>query len=222
MISLSPKELALLAVNGFGAMQKVEELSKLIELVNSKISQVGAVLEIGAGNGGTSWAWNRMFEFVTTIDLPNGPWGGSDLSELKKYLPSWEYIEGDSHSPEIYEQVSNRRVEFLFIDGDHSYEGVRKDFEMYSPLVMKGGLIAFHDICEHPKESGCEVKRFWDEIKESEIKKSSDSLVKRMFEKDPSLKWDKDEYGVHAVVPSPCIEFISEPTTWGGIGVLKL
>jgi hypothetical protein len=33
----------------------------------------------------------------------------------------------------------------LFIDGDHRYEGVRRDFEMYSPLVGAGGLIAFHD-----------------------------------------------------------------------------
>jgi hypothetical protein len=30
-------------------------------------------------------------------------------------------------------------VDFLFIDGDHTYEGVKKDFEMYSPLVRREG-----------------------------------------------------------------------------------
>jgi len=38
---------------------------------------------------------------------------------------------------------------------------------MYSPLVEKGGMIGFHDIMPHPPESGCEVNKFWDEIKGS-------------------------------------------------------
>ena len=38
------------------------------------------------------------------------------------------------------------RSDFLFIDGDHTVEGVTKDFLLYRPLVRKGGVIAFHDI----------------------------------------------------------------------------
>lgn len=56
-------------------------------------------------------------------------------------------------------------MDLLFIDGDHSYDGISKDFEMYSPLVKKGGIIAFHDIVKHPLETGCEVNKFWNEIK---------------------------------------------------------
>jgi predicted O-methyltransferase YrrM len=59
------------------------------------------------------------------------------------------------------------KLDFLFIDGDHTYEGVKKDFEMYSPLVRKGGLIAFHDICKHPPQLNCTVDKFWNEIKGS-------------------------------------------------------
>jgi predicted O-methyltransferase YrrM len=36
-------------------------------------------------------------------------------------------------------------INFLFIDGDHSIEGARYDFDHYSPRLVKGGLIAFHD-----------------------------------------------------------------------------
>ncbi len=36
-------------------------------------------------------------------------------------------------------------IRVLFIDADHSYEGVRSDFEMWSPLVADGGVIVFHD-----------------------------------------------------------------------------
>jgi predicted O-methyltransferase YrrM len=37
------------------------------------------------------------------------------------------------------------KINFLFIDGDHSIEGALYDFEHYSPKVVNGGLIAFHD-----------------------------------------------------------------------------
>jgi predicted O-methyltransferase YrrM len=56
-------------------------------------------------------------------------------------------------------------IDFLFIDGDHTYEGVKRDFELYSPLVKKGGIIAFHDIAVHPEKLKCFVNVFWDELK---------------------------------------------------------
>ena len=62
--------------------------------------------------------------------------------------------------------MNGEKLDFLFIDGDHTYEGVKKDFEMYSPLVRNGGIIAFHDICPHPPEKKCEVSKFWNEIKQ--------------------------------------------------------
>jgi predicted O-methyltransferase YrrM len=36
-------------------------------------------------------------------------------------------------------------VEFLFIDGAHEYDLVKQDFELWSPHLVEGGLIAFHD-----------------------------------------------------------------------------
>jgi predicted O-methyltransferase YrrM len=37
-------------------------------------------------------------------------------------------------------------VELLFIDGDHSFDGVRRDAEIWLPRVMDGGLVMFHDV----------------------------------------------------------------------------
>ncbi len=39
----------------------------------------------------------------------------------------------------------NKPIEFLFIDGAHEYEYVEKDFLLYSPHLINGGIIAFHD-----------------------------------------------------------------------------
>ncbi len=62
---------------------------------------------------------------------------------------------------------NEKYIDFLFIDGDHTYEGVKKDFEMYSPFVKNGGIIAFHDIVisEHHHDRDVYVGEFWNEIK---------------------------------------------------------
>ena len=39
-------------------------------------------------------------------------------------------------------------IDLLFIDGDHSYEGIRQDWDDWTPLVREGGHVALHDA--HP------------------------------------------------------------------------
>lgn len=39
----------------------------------------------------------------------------------------------------------NIKIDFLHIDADHSYEGVKQDFELYSTLMNPGGIITLHD-----------------------------------------------------------------------------
>lgn len=41
-------------------------------------------------------------------------------------------------------------VEFIFIDGDHKYEKVKQDFELWFPKLINGGIIAFHDTVSWP------------------------------------------------------------------------
>ncbi len=41
-------------------------------------------------------------------------------------------------------------VEFIFIDGDHEYESVKKDFELWFPKLIDKGIIAFHDTVAWP------------------------------------------------------------------------
>ena len=53
----------------------------------------------------------------------------------------------------------------MFIDGDHTYNGVKLDFEMYRPLMNNNSIIAFHDIVPHPNDPYCEVNKLWNEIK---------------------------------------------------------
>ena len=58
-------------------------------------------------------------------------------------------------------------MEFLFIDGDHSYEGVKDDFSKYAKFVKPGGIVAFHDIVPGPPENVGGVPKFWGEIRQN-------------------------------------------------------
>lgn len=43
------------------------------------------------------------------------------------------------------ESFAGGEIDFLFIDGDHSYEAVKLDCELWLPLLKSGGYVAFHD-----------------------------------------------------------------------------
>ena len=183
-VIMKPKELSLLAVNAFGAMQKVLEFEALLDVLS--FHKIQNILEIGSGRGGTSWAWTKLGANVTAIDLPTGPWGGSITPETIQYIKenatgSFTYIAGDSCDPKTFKQVDNKKFDFLFIDGDHSYEGVKQDYKTYSKLVKSSGLIALHDICDHDVSTGCEVAKFWRELE--------------LYEKTRAIKKDPTTWG---------------------------
>lgn len=128
-------------------------------------------MEIGTCFGGTLFLWCRLADpdaHIVTLDYKGSPRKMiyySFLTERQRL----QVITGDSHLDQTLSRVTQNlgqaKLDFLFIDGDHSYEGVKRDFEMYSPLVRGGGVIAFHDIVDHPPELQCQVKKFWDEVK---------------------------------------------------------
>jgi predicted O-methyltransferase YrrM len=43
------------------------------------------------------------------------------------------------------EDLQDKRFKFIFVDADHTYEGVKNDFYAWSFLLEKGGWISFHD-----------------------------------------------------------------------------
>jgi len=152
-----------------------EEIETLAETVNAKKPQT--IVEIGTKNGGTLYIWSRYFDEVSqivSIDMPGGKFGGG-YPEIKQQIyrkfprsGKINFILADSHEQTTVHELSEilkGTVDFLFIDADHTYEGVKQDFEMYSPLISDGGMIAFHDIVNHPNHPDVNVDKFWAEIK---------------------------------------------------------
>jgi cephalosporin hydroxylase len=148
--------------------QEPDEFQALLDEIKN-IDPVNIILEIGILRGGVICYFRNKVKQVIGIDLGNHPMG------LKEY-PS-DVIIGDSHNISTLEEVKKRldgkKVDVLFIDGDHSYVGCKSDFEMYSPLVRKGGIVAFHDILlggwheDSGKKYGREIRvgKVWNELK---------------------------------------------------------
>lgn len=64
---------------------------------------------------------------------------------------------------EALNHFENETIDLLHIDGLHTYEAVKNDFETWYPKLRPGGIIIFHDIAARIKDFG--VWKFWDEIK---------------------------------------------------------
>lgn len=156
-------------------LQNAWEFKKLLSLYNELEPQ--AIMEIGSFYGGTLWYWLISYNVkkCITLDYPVPPSDGryEEMIECRKKWDSWKSqymveefhnVIGDSTSERSKEEINNilqeRELDFLFIDGGHTYNVVKSDYETYSKYVRKGGLIAFHDVVGLE-----EVKKYWNEVK---------------------------------------------------------
>ncbi len=145
------------------AVQKPSELDWLLESVQQHDPRV--IVEIGVDQGGTFLALEEACPDAELIgiDIGGGRWSsGSPIVDDR-------VIQGDSHAhetlAELRRRLAGRVIDFLFIDGDHSHDGVAEDYWTYTPLVAPRGLIALHDIAEHPAATGVDVAGFWRRVK---------------------------------------------------------
>jgi predicted O-methyltransferase YrrM len=111
--------------------------------------------EIGVWEGGTTRRLREVMAPDATIHaIDPYPPGRSGIS-YQKLIAAGE-VAAVSNGRVVWlrqtgaEAAQNRSVleapfDFVFVDGDHTYEGLRRDWEGWSPLVAPGGIVALHD-----------------------------------------------------------------------------
>jgi len=153
-------------------MQVKEELDKVLELAKNK----KLILEIGTSRGGSLYPLLKNADDnaeVISIDLPDGKFGGEFGLQDESVMQSWKrngqklhIIRGDSSSSEVVDKVKSiingKKFDFVFVDGDHTYSGVKLDYLTYKEYT--NGMMAFHDIAEHSNNPDVGVNKFWKEL----------------------------------------------------------
>lgn len=153
------------AVERWRANQDPVEAGELLALLD-RSRPAPVVVEIGCDQGGMLWAWQAAGAGrVLGVDLTAAGWGSGIACDPH----GAELIQADSHLDGTRDLLTQRlgvdRVDLLFIDADHTEAGVRRDFELYAPLVVPGGMVCLHDIYGHVMFPGLQVDRLWWEIR---------------------------------------------------------
>ncbi len=165
----------------FRQFRPIWQVRPELELFLAEVEQVRprAIIEIGSAGGGSSFLLaSTMAEdgLLVCVDLPMGSFTGVVPSARTRLWRAFakkgrrvELLETDSHDQATLDRVrallAGRPVDVLVIDGDHTYAGVKSDYEMYRPLVRDGGIVAFHDIVPGLESAVGGVPRFWREVK---------------------------------------------------------
>ena len=165
----------------FGIWQLEDEFAPALEQVASLRPET--IVEIGTGWGGSLFSLAQVAHpaaHLVSVDMSGGAGGGGYTREYAPRFRQFCFPEqqltcvlNDSTDPAVVahvrEALDGRPVDVLFLDGAHTYDGVRRDFENYSPMVRAGGCVLFHDIAHPDDEEPSElmqVERFWREVTE--------------------------------------------------------
>jgi hypothetical protein len=150
---------------GLEIWQLPEQIAPLLaHLAQPNQPVISSYLEIGVNRGGffiflTEWLRliNPKFQTAVGVDMKNSP----SVVKYANENAHAHFIRSDSRSilPALSE-MGMESVDLIYIDGDHSYDGVKSDYDLALQLNPK--YILFHDI----QDPGCPgVQQFWSEIR---------------------------------------------------------
>jgi cephalosporin hydroxylase len=191
-----------------GAIQRDVEAVGFFEYVGR--TEPRRVCELGTQYGGNNLIMSRVLpaEQVIGVDLHI-----RNRAVLRLLAPSRQrvsYLNGSTTQPKTLAAVERllrgELLDLLFIDGDHSFEGVRSDFLTYRHLVRPGGIIAFHDIQTDGHELG-EVNHAYAGGVPVMWRLVRDRYPSREFIADRA---NQRGFGIGAITYSPDVEIVPE------------
>lgn len=137
---------------GYYTQQNPDEFAALACYLLERCKPIGIYGEIGVAAGGTTRLIHELIGFDEAYLIDNGAHPNhkhfpNNISAFERKV--WLEL-GDSHNPALSEKLEDflfddERFDVWFIDGDHSYEGVKQDIELVLPYCVSDTLLIFHD-----------------------------------------------------------------------------
>lgn len=144
-----------------GSCQKLGELMPLMEFLQDK--NIRSIVEIGVSAGGTTSVFKYCFPEAVVVGVD---WQSSDLIKESQKRQPFLFVAGDSREQSTIDKVlkllPKKYIDFLFIDGSHLYEDVKRDFELWYPHSR---IVALHDIIHNLANVQDEVYMLWRRLK---------------------------------------------------------
>jgi predicted O-methyltransferase YrrM len=132
----------------------IDMLQKLV----GEIELGSTMIEIGSFMGESTFlfASTSYFNKIYSID----PYDGDDMGLKHLDLPNWDFIREqyktnlryfdfieqiEDYSSNVIDKFQDKSIDFVYIDGNHSYDSVKNDIEIFLPKIKDGGIIGGHD-----------------------------------------------------------------------------
>lgn len=151
-------------IGGLLIWQYPNQFSKYLCLLNKY--KINSYIEIGCRWGGTFVLTNeylKRFNNVSksvAIDIIDSPVLNYCILNTET-----QFLKLNSQSNEFAHYMKTNHFDLIFIDGDHSYDGVKNDYEISK---NSGNIFVFHDIVNAVCQG---VVQFWNELKTNETDK---------------------------------------------------
>jgi len=136
--------------DGLFLQQEPEEFAGFVHYMATKAPPAKLSLDIGIASGGQTKFLRDYFaaEQTIVVDIGQHP-DHHHWQRIKQGLNSELILEliQDSHSPEVREKLLPfaGKIDFAYVDGDHSYRGLRQDIFLARELMRPGALMVLHD-----------------------------------------------------------------------------
>lgn len=156
-----PTELSTYYGHGLGLKiwQYPHQISKYLILLNKYSKSIKSYAEIGCRNGGTFILHCEYLNHLSkafAIDIIEET---DTLKEYRSQTDYVQYMQANSQSNLFKDFINSNRFDLIFIDGDHSYSGVKSDAEITRESC---NIQVFHDIVNDACPG---VGEYWEELK---------------------------------------------------------
>lgn len=151
------------------------------------------VLELGTHHGGTAWVWITSGADSATIIAVDeySEEITADCRDNNALFQTWKkpgqqvaFIKGNFATKPIIEKVYTQGpYDWIFIDGNHEFQNIKRDFANYKNCIAPGGILLLHDIAQSNMDNDMEVGYFFEKLQDQ-------GYATQKFIADPSCKWN--------------------------------
>lgn len=165
--------------DGLYLQQDPEEYASFVEYMANRVPASKLAIEIGVASGGQTKFLRDFYKIEKTIivDIGMHP-NHRHWKRIKELVDTDIILEviDDSHAARVREKLLPyaRQIDFAFVDGDHSYKGLKQDMFLMKELLKPGAVTVLHDTHAVP-----DCNRVFEELKQSEDFELLENFVSR-------------------------------------------